>query len=891
MKKNKTHSIVLSILAILFAAGAGCLLYFGVTLAYRDLGVSFIGFTKVLTERLPAAFQSLANINGILAVTWSGIPFLLIFYIVLAVLSLMLVVFWLVHFIMLLAKHRPSALFPNLCWLILGAAFIVTGFALVGMIVPTSGSTAPVLFAGIDGVVDIFSFIGHLGSLKQWLSVTLMVALLVVVIVGYFLAFSACVESMKDVVRNPGYNAKKEKELAAQNAAQYQSEKEDFEAAEKNKDKDTIISNINPADDSLRSVQYAELAPETQNVTSNKSATSTSVHLERDGNSPLIVQNISFAGQNDAPKAEPAPAPYPYPPYPYYPYAPYPYPFAPMAYPTAEPKKEEEKKEEPAPTFAEERPLTAKELRAVIREELHDHDHPEELEPLTDEQARELIKNELSAYYAGEKPITETVKEEKETVQEVPAQAPVATAADSDDYLTSDELRELVKQTVTEALKAEESEEDAEPLNLLTADEVRTVVSEELAKQPKELSVAGPSIDDIRQVVSEELEKQPKPLDGISADEVRAVVSEELEKQPKAEPAPTVDDIRQVVSDELEKQPKAVEGINADEVRTVVSEELEKQPKAEVAPSIDDIRQVVVDELEKQPKAPEALNEEQVRAVVSEELEKQPKPAEPLSEERIRELVKDALLENKEEPVDSEALLKTKETVEENKTAIAEANEKIVPSDAIRQIVAEELEKYFAGKELVLPVKEVVAEPEPAPEPVVEAAPVAEAPAEPVAEAPAPKAKIIRIPFAERMLSMDEDMKDMYNDLKAEALAYGLKSRISNSGDTFRLHTKAYVKITVAGKGLKLYLALDPNDYRNTPIPVKDVGAKNMYREIPLCFKVKSALSLKRAKQLIADAAAKDHLEKGEVQPYDYIAQLKDYHESKDEPDDDDDEE
>lgn len=45
---------------------------------------------------------------------------------------------------------------------------------------------------------------------------------------------------------------------------------------------------------------------------------------------------------------------------------------------------------------------------------------------------------------------------------------------------------------------------------------------------------------------------------------------------------------------------------------------------------------------------------------------------------------------------------------------------------------------------------------------------------------------------------------------------------------------------------------------------------------------MKSALSLKRAKQLIADAAAKDHLEKGEATPYDYVAQLRDYHESKD---------
>jgi hypothetical protein len=123
-------------------------------------------------------------------------------------------------------------------------------------------------------------------------------------------------------------------------------------------------------------------------------------------------------------------------------------------------------------------------------------------------------------------------------------------------------------------------------------------------------------------------------------------------------------------------------------------------------------------------------------------------------------------------------------------------------------------------------------------------------------------------------------------------LAYGLKSRLSNSGDTFRLHTKAYVKITVAGKGLKLYYALDPLHYEDSPIPVKNVGQKNIYAEIPACFKVKSPLSLKRAKQLIADACAIDGLEKGEVVLRDYSGDLKDYKPqiggAKDEDDEDD---
>lgn len=171
-------------------------------------------------------------------------------------------------------------------------------------------------------------------------------------------------------------------------------------------------------------------------------------------------------------------------------------------------------------------------------------------------------------------------------------------------------------------------------------------------------------------------------------------------------------------------------------------------------------------------------------------------------------------------------------------------------------------------------------EPEPEPEPVVEEvqpepepAPVVE---EPVVE-PAPeveKAKIIRIPFQERITSAEKEMQDNYNELKNEILAYGVKSRVSNSGDTFRLHRKTYVKLTIAGKSLKLYFALNPEDYKDSTIPVADASEKNIYQEIPLIFKVKSGLSMRRAKQLIADVIAPDGLEQGEIGKVNWVKEI-----------------
>ncbi len=198
-----------------------------------------------------------------------------------------------------------------------------------------------------------------------------------------------------------------------------------------------------------------------------------------------------------------------------------------------------------------------------------------------------------------------------------------------------------------------------------------------------------------------------------------------------------------------------------------------------------------------------------------------------------------------------------------------EAEVKVVKDENGQPVIAQ----YFNGKPAAEPAPEPEPQPEPEPEPEPE--PVEEPVEEEVAEEGG-KERAERIPFARRILGLDKDMKDAYVEIKNEILAYGVKSRISNSGDTFRLHRKTYMKIVVAGKGLKLYFALEPTDYADSPIPVQDVGDKNLYVDIPLAFKVKSDLSRRRAKQLIADAMAKDGVEKeGEPGNTDWIREIR----------------
>lgn len=132
-----------------------------------------------------------------------------------------------------------------------------------------------------------------------------------------------------------------------------------------------------------------------------------------------------------------------------------------------------------------------------------------------------------------------------------------------------------------------------------------------------------------------------------------------------------------------------------------------------------------------------------------------------------------------------------------------------------------------------------------------------------------------RISFSERFLTIDEELQDRYNALKSEIISYGVKSRISATGDTYRLHKKTYCKIAISGKNLKLYLALDYNDYKDTTYPVKDVGNKGVYADIPVVLKVRSDLSLKRAKELIKDCMIKDNLTQKEVVEFDHYNELK----------------
>ncbi len=420
--------------------------------------------------------------------------------------------------------------------------------------------------------------------------------------------------------------------------------------------------------------------------------------------------------------------------------------------------------------------------------------------------------------------------------------------------MTEERLREIVSEEIAKLEeKAQEEEPDTE---MMTEEDLRSLIREEVVASvpPAKAETAGEAPaevlteDDLKRLISEELAAHDK--------DVPAAAPERLDEDSYL----TSEDLRQIVREELSSAAPKGEEIEAadltDTLGKVVSEEISKLDIAET-----------------------------IRTIVREELDK-----------KLAEVPPAPVEEEKAEEAPAE---KAPQTIIINLGETPAAKEEIKVADDEEPII-------------IVPVKEPEPEPEPAPQPEPEPEPAPEPEPEPAPEpepepepAPqpavqplfpepfekgktkrvvgmvnpnlAPHDKIIRIPFPTRMLGADKELQKNYNELKAECLSYGLKSRVSNSGDTFRLHTKTYVKITIAGKGLKLYFALNPQDYANSPIPVYDASEKNIYKDIPTVLKVRSELSVRRAKQLIADVCERDNLEQGKIPDENFVKDLLDY--------------
>ena len=192
-------------------------------------------------------------------------------------------------------------------------------------------------------------------------------------------------------------------------------------------------------------------------------------------------------------------------------------------------------------------------------------------------------------------------------------------------------------------------------------------------------------------------------------------------------------------------------------------------------------------------------------------------------------------------------------------TAVEDAAEQAVEEE---QPAAEEEEQPAAAEEEEAQAEETVA------------------PAEESAAAVTEERPALNIPigkrrtFAEKILEADDDNKAIYNMLKNELMSYKkVNNRLTKTIDIFKFKSTYLAKISIAGKTVKLHLALDPKDYAETKYHQKDLGEKKTYEFVPLALKVKSDRSKKYAVELIAEVMNKAELVKNDkYQPVDYVA-------------------
>ena len=134
--------------------------------------------------------------------------------------------------------------------------------------------------------------------------------------------------------------------------------------------------------------------------------------------------------------------------------------------------------------------------------------------------------------------------------------------------------------------------------------------------------------------------------------------------------------------------------------------------------------------------------------------------------------------------------------------------------------------------------------------------------------------KKINRKFMSRLMFASVEAKEYYSAAKNYLMMYRAKSRLSSRCETFR-YKGIMAKIVLAGKSVKVYLAISPKDLEGTKYHFKDVSNKSVYQEVPVLVKIASKRGLNHFKELVDFMmAARLVKPKKNFVPVDYLPQL-----------------
>ena len=142
--------------------------------------------------------------------------------------------------------------------------------------------------------------------------------------------------------------------------------------------------------------------------------------------------------------------------------------------------------------------------------------------------------------------------------------------------------------------------------------------------------------------------------------------------------------------------------------------------------------------------------------------------------------------------------------------------------------------------------------------------------------------KVVKKPFAVKMFETEPIILQRYNELKNYIMSFKkIKSRVSNTADTFNIGREQLFKLSTSGKSLKLYLNLDVSNIESR-FNIIDSSNVKSYEQVPAFLRIKSNRAMKYAYELIDRVISKFDLNKNpKYVEQDYVAQLKEIAENK----------
>ncbi len=125
-----------------------------------------------------------------------------------------------------------------------------------------------------------------------------------------------------------------------------------------------------------------------------------------------------------------------------------------------------------------------------------------------------------------------------------------------------------------------------------------------------------------------------------------------------------------------------------------------------------------------------------------------------------------------------------------------------------------------------------------------------------------------------KLRQSSDDVKYYYSEIKNELLSYTkVKSGMSWNGDRYNYGRDTIAKMSINGKTLCLYLALNPDEYSITKYHHKYVGNVKAYESTPMLLKVKSSMGLKKAIALIYEMMEGLKAQRNHKDAVDYVAE------------------